>query len=629
MAKKQNPLELPVYLFHQGTNYRAYEFLGAHRIKGSSKKGVMFRTWAPNARNVSVIGDWNFWSAGADPMHKISDGVWECRVDGLEDYARYKFAIETPSGEIVEKADPYAFHSETRPGTASVICSPKYRWGDKKWLEHRAKWDMYHSPVNIYEVHIGSWKKYQDGNFFDYRKCAEELAAYAKEMHYTHIELLPVTEHPFDGSWGYQCLGYFAPTSRYGKPEDFMYFVDTLHKNGIGVIMDWVPAHFPKDAVGLMSFDGEPCYEYKNPQMGEREDWGTKVFDFGRNEVRCFLASSAMYWLEKYHIDGMRVDAVSSMLYRDYGKKENEWERNQFGGRENIEAIGMLRDINTAINKEYPGVMMVAEEATSFPMVSRPAADGGLGFNFKWNMGWMNDTLSYMSLDPIYRQHHHNKLTFGMMYAFSENFILPFSHDEVVHGKCSLINKMPGEYDQKFAGLRALLAYMIGFPGKKLLFMGQEFGHFIEWDEKRELDWFLLQYDSHRNVHECSKELNKLYLEHPECWENDENWEGFQWASCNEADRNALAFRRIAKDGSELLFAFNFCPNEYRGFHVEVPKNSEWEEIFSTDETRFGGSGNFKNPEKDSFDAGGDRHFIGIDLAPLSAVVFKKIKPVK
>ncbi|MBQ5666716.1 MAG: 1,4-alpha-glucan branching enzyme, partial [Oscillospiraceae bacterium] len=369
--------------------------------------------------------------------------------------------------------------------------------------------------------------------------------------------------------------------------------------------------------------------EYKNPQMGEREDWGTKVFDFGRNEVRCFLASSAMYWLEKYHIDGMRVDAVSSMLYRDYGKKENEWERNQFGGRENIEAIGMLRDINTAVNKEYPGVMMVAEEATSFPMVSRPAADGGLGFNFKWNMGWMNDTLSYMSLDPIYRQHHHNKLTFGMMYAFSENFILPFSHDEVVHGKCSLIGKMPGEYDQKFAGLRALLAYMIGFPGKKLLFMGQEFGHFIEWDEKRELDWFLLQYDSHRNVHECSKELNKLYLEHPECWENDENWEGFQWASCNEADRNALAFRRIAKDGSELLFAFNFCPNEYRGFHVEVPKNSKWEEIFSTDETRFGGSGNFKNPEKESFDAGGDRHFIGIDLAPLSAVVFKKIKPVK
>lgn len=624
MTKKQNPLELPVYLFHQGTNYRAYEFLGAHKIRGSRKKGVMFRTWAPNAKAVSVVGDWNYWSVGADPMHKISDGIWECRVDGLDEFTRYKFAIETPYGETVMRADPYAFHTETRPNTASMICAPKYKWGDKKWIENRAKWDMYHSPVNIYEVHIGSWRKYHDGNFFDYRKTADELAAYAKEMNYTHVELLPVTEHPFDGSWGYQCLGYFAPTSRYGKPEDFMYFVDTLHKAGIGVIMDWVPAHFPKDEGGLREFDGAPCYEYKNPLMGEREDWGTKVFDFGRNEVRCFLASSAMYWIEKYHIDGIRVDAVSSMLYRDYGKSGNEWERNQFGGRENIEAIGMLRDINTAVNKEYPGVMMVAEESTSFPMVSRPAADGGLGFNFKWNMGWMNDTLSYMSLDPIYRQHEHGKLTFGMMYAFSENFILPFSHDEVVHGKCSLINKMPGEYDQKFAGLRALFAYMMGFPGKKLLFMGQEFGHFIEWDEKRELDWFLLEYESHNKLQLLSKELNRLYKETPACWENDENWEGFNWASCNEAGKNALAFRRIAKDGSQLLFAFNFCPNEYKGFHVEVPKNSKWEEIFSTDEERFGGSGWYKNGTRESWEEG-DSSFAAVDLAPLSAAIFKKL----
>ncbi|MBP1575635.1 MAG: 1,4-alpha-glucan branching protein GlgB, partial [Oscillospiraceae bacterium] len=560
----------------------------------------------------------------ADPMHKISDSVWECRVDNLEDYTRYKFAIETSWDEIIEKADPYAFHCETRPNTASMVCSPKYKWGDKKWLENRKNWDMYHSPVNIYEVHLGSWKKYHDGNFFDYRKSADELAAYAKEMNYTHVELLPVTEHPFDGSWGYQCLGYFAPTSRYGTPEDFMYFVDTLHKNGIGVIMDWVPAHFPKDSVGLTNFDGEPCYEYKNPQMGEREDWGTKVFDFGRNEVRCFLASSAMYWLEKYHIDGIRVDAVSSMLYRDYGKKDNEWERNQFGGRENIEAIGMLRDINTAVNKEYPGVMMVAEESTSFPMVSRPAANGGLGFNFKWNMGWMNDTLSYMSLDPIYRQHHHNKLTFGMMYAFSENFILPFSHDEVVHGKCSLISKMPGEYDQKFAGLRALFAYMMGFPGKKLLFMGQEFGHFIEWDEKKELDWFLLQYDSHRNLQSLSKELNRIYKAYPACWENDENWEGFQWSSCDQADRNVLAFRRIAKDGSQLLFVFNFCPNEYRDFRVEVPMETYWKEILSTDEKCYGGSGNYENGIREAyFDCG--RAVISTDMAPLSAAIFELV----
>ncbi len=622
MAKKQDPLELPLYLFHSGKNYRAYEFLGAHKIKGSRKKGVTFRTWAPNAKSVSVVGDWNYWSKGADPMHKISDGVWECRVDGLSDYARYKFAVESADGNTVLKSDPYAFHCETRPNTASVLCSPKYIWKDKKWLEHRKNRDMYHSPVNIYEVHLGSWKRYPDGNFFDYRKSAEELAEYVKEMGYTHIELLPITEHPFDGSWGYQCLGYFAPTSRYGTPEDFMYFVDTMHKNKIGVIMDWVPAHFPKDEVGLINFDGTPCYEYKNPQMGEREDWGTKVFDFGRNEVRCFLSSSAMFWIEKYHIDGIRVDAVSSMLYRDYGKSGDNWERNQFGGRENLEAIGLLRDINTAVNKEYPGVMMIAEESTAWPMVTKPAAEGGLGFNFKWNMGWMNDTLSYMSLDPIYRQHHHNKLTFGMMYAFSENFILPFSHDEVVHEKNSLINKMPGSYEQKFAGLRALFAYLIGFPGKKLLFMGQEFGHFTEWDEKKQLDWLLLDYESHRKLKELSKELNELYKSHPECWENDENWNGFMWASCDEADRNAVAFHRISNDGKRLLFVFNFCPNEYKNFKLAVPDGSNWKEILSTDEKRFGGSGNYENKTKKCYFEG-EKTVISVDMAPLSAEIFE------
>ncbi len=624
MTKKQNPLELPVYLFHQGTNYRAYEFLGAHRIKGSHKKGTVFRTWAPNAKSVSVIGDWNYWSFGADPMVKISDGIWEGRVDNLEDFARYKFAIETQDGRILEKSDPYAFHAETRPGTASMLCSPKYRWGDKKWLTHRSEWDMHKSPVNVYEVHLGSWKKYQDGNFFDYRKIADELCEYVKDMNYTHVEVLPVTEYPFDGSWGYQCTGYFAPTSRYGKPEDFMYFVDKMHKAGIGVIMDWVPAHFPKDAAGLMEFDGAPCYEYKNPQMGEREDWGTKVFDFGRNEVRCFLASSAMYWIEKFHIDGLRVDAVSSMLYRDYGKEGDNWEKNQFGGRENIEAIGMLRDINTAVNMQYPGVMMVAEESTAFPMVSRPAADGGLGFNFKWNMGWMNDTLSYMSLDPIYRRHHHDKLTFGMMYAFSEHFILPFSHDEVVHCKHSLIEKMPGEYDQKFMGLKALFGYMAGFPGKKLLFMGQDFGQFIEWDENKELDWFLLEYETHRNLHNFAREMNKLYKETPAFWNNDDNWEGFQWASCEDRDRNALAFRRIADDGSEVLCVYNFCPNEYRDFRVDIPEGTAWKQVLSSDENRFGGSGWFENGERSAWNDNG-RNVLSVDCAPLSVTIFKKV----
>ncbi len=624
MTKKQNPLELPVYLFHQGTNYRAYEFLGAHRVRGSHKKATVFRTWAPNAKSVSVIGDWNYWSFGADPMVKISEGIWEGRVDNLEDFARYKFAIETQDGRILEKADPYAFHSETRPGTASVICSPKYRWGDKKWLARRAEKNVYQSPMNVYEVHLGSWKKYQDGHFFDYKKLADELCEYVKEMNYTHIEVLPVTEYPFDGSWGYQCTGYFSPTSRYGKPEDFMYFVDKMHKAGIGVIMDWVPAHFPKDAAGLMEFDGAPCYEYKNPQMGEREDWGTKVFDFGRNEVRCFLASSAMYWIEKFHIDGIRVDAVSSMLYRDYGKDGDNWEKNQHGGRENLEAIGMLRDINTAVNMQYPGVVMVAEESTSFPYVTKPAADGGLGFNFKWNMGWMNDTLSYMSLDPIYRRHHHDKLTFGMMYAFSEHYILPFSHDEVVHCKHSLIEKMPGDYEQKFMGLKALFAYMIGFPGKKLLFMGQDFGQFIEWDENKELDWFLLEYDSHRSLHNFEKKLNAFYKETPALWENDENWEGFQWASCNEADKNALAFRRIGNDGSEVLCVYNFCPVENRDFWVDVPEGSKWKQVLSTDDPEFLGSGQHNNGTKEAFQYG-EKNCLSVDMAPLSATIFKKI----
>ena len=625
---KQN-LDLPLYLFHQGTNFRAYEFLGAHSAEKNGERGFVFRVWAPNARGVFVTGSFCGWDEKAFPMEKISvGGVWEAFVPGAKKGDLYKFAVASKKGKTLLKADPYAFHSETRPATASVVYEPEYQWGDGDWLERRKKTDIKTRPVNIYEVQLGSWRRYPDGEVFDYRKSADELSAYAVKMGYTHVELMPVTEYPFDGSWGYQCLGYFSPTSRYGAPEDFMYFVDTLHKAGLGVIMDWVPAHFPKDGYGLSDFDGEACYEYKNPLMGEREEWGTRVFDFGRSEVRCFLISSAMYWLDKYHIDGIRADAVSSMLYRDYGKQDGKWLPNKFGGKENLEAVSLLRDLNDAVSKEYPGVITVAEESTAWPLVTKPAASGGLGFTLKWNMGWMNDTLHYMSLDPVFRSYNHDKLTFGMMYAFSESYVLPFSHDEVVHGKCSLINKMPGSYEQKFAGLRALYAYMTGYPGKKLLFMGQEFGQFIEWDENREIDWLLLQYETHRRLWDWSRALNLLYKESPALWGEGDGWENFSWASCDAAAENAAAFRRMdAETGEELLFVFNFSANPNPGFACGLPEKGSWREILNSDDPTFGGSGEYLNGALRSRKkpAGGFENSVEVKLAGLSAAVFRRI----
>ncbi len=625
-------LEFPIYLFHQGTNFRAYELLGAHSAKAGGESGFVFRVWAPNAKAVSVAGSFCKWDERAHPMVKISGGgIWEAFVPGVKQGDLYKFAITAKNGKRLLKADPYAAHCETRPATASIVYEPEYKWGDGKWLAARKKADFKSKPLNIYEVQLGSWRRYKDGEIFDYRKSADELAAYAKDMGYTHVELLPITEYPFDGSWGYQCLGYYAPTSRYGAPEDFMYFVDTLHRAGLGVIMDWVPAHFPKDGYGLIDFDGGACYEYKNPLMAEREEWGTRVFDFGRSEVRCFLISSAMYWIEKYHIDGIRADAVSSMLYRDYGKKDGRWLPNKFGGKENFEAVALLRDLNTAAAKEYPGVMTIAEESTAWPYVTKPASAGGLGFSFKWNMGWMNDTLHYMSLDPVFRSYNHDKLTFGMVYAFSENYILPFSHDEVVHGKCSLINKMPGEYEQKFSGLRALFAYMIGCPGKKLLFMGQEFGQFIEWDENREIDWLLLQYESHRRLWDWSRALNHLYIESPSLWNEQDGWENFSWASCDSAAENAVAFRRMDREsGDELMFVFNFSANPNQGVVCGLSEKSSWREILNSDDPAFGGSGDYLNStlrsRKRPF--GGFENSVTVKLAPLSAAVFRKIKKV-
>ena len=589
-AKKKNELDVPVYLFHQGSNGRSYEFLGAHITKVGRVSGVVFRVWAPNAAAVAVCGGWNDWNACADPMEKVSDGgVWERFVPNIGAGELYKFAVTTKKGSVLLKADPYAFHNETRPATASIVYSPEYTWNDGAWMAARRETDMRARPLNIYEVHLGAWRRYPDGSFFDYRKTAEELSEYVLNMGYTHIELMPVTEYPFDGSWGYQCLGYFAPTSRYGAPEDFMYFVDLMHQKGIGVIMDWVPAHFPKDSYGLADFDGAPCYEYKNPLMGERPEWGTKVFDFGRSEVRCFLISSAMYWLEQYHIDGIRADAVSSMLYRDYGRQGQNWERNRFGGRENLEAVSLLRSLNAAVAESYPGVMMIAEESTAWPEVTK-SGGRGLGFTFKWNMGWMNDTLSYMSLDPVFRAYNHDKLTFGLVYAFSESYILPLSHDEVVHGKKSLINKLPGNYEEKFDGIKTLFAYMTCYPGKKLLFMGQEFGQFIEWDEDREIDWLLLQYEKHEKLQKFVRVLNRLYLTRKELWNEPEGWNNFAWASCDEAGRNAVALRRMASSG-ELLCFFSFCPNPNPNFTVGVPEGSRWQLILSSDDKQFGGEG--------------------------------------
>ena len=580
---------LAQHLFYEGKNVRAYEYLGAHRQSDGS---VVFRTWAPNAKSISVVGDFNDWNPQANYMYKCnSGGVWECEIQGVADFCVYKYCVESNWNTMTQKSDPYGYHFETRPSNATRFYDIEgYEWNDQEWREKQVP-DKLDKPMNIYEMHAGSWRTYPDGNPFGYVKLAEELVPYLKEMNYTHVELMPMTEYPYDGSWGYQVCGYYAPTSRYGEPKDFMKFIDILHQNGIGVIMDWVPAHFPKDAHGLYRFDGTPTYEYSDWRKGEHKEWGTCVFDFGRNEVRSFLISNALFWLDKYHIDGLRVDAVASMLYLDYNRNNGEWMPNIYGGHENLEAVEFLKMLNTAVNKYYPNAMMIAEESTAWPQVTGKPEDGGLGFTFKWNMGWMNDSIRYFSMDPVYRSYDHNLLTFSLMYAFSEHFVLALSHDEVVYGKASMLQKMPGDYWQKFAGLRAFMTYVMAHPGKKLSFMGAEFGQFDEWNYQKQLDWNLLEYPMHAKLKEFNKQLNKFYLDHPELWEVDGSWHGFQWIALDDYQQSVISFRRIDKLGNELIAICNFCPVRREGYRIGVPVHGRYTQIFSSDAAEFGGTG--------------------------------------
>ena len=607
--------------FEMGESTDAYEIFGSF----INENGAVFRVWAPNAEKVSVVGDFNGWDIQLNPMKSIGYGVWEAKIKNLKKYDSYKYAVQSREGNTVLKSDPYARHFETAPANASKIYRDDYKWGDGEWIEHKKSVNIYQSPVNIYEVHAGSWKTYKDGNSFSYVKLAEELSDYVKKMNYTHVELMPITEYPYEGSWGYQVTGYFAPTSRYGTPEDFKKFVDIMHRKGIGVILDWVPAHFPRDEHGLFRFDGTPCYEYSDPRKGEHKEWGTAVFDYGRPQVKSFLVSNAVFWLKEYHIDGLRVDAVASMLYLDYNREDGQWIPNIYGGKENLEAIELLRQVNTAAFESDPTVLMIAEESTAWPMVTKPAFDGGLGFNFKWNMGWMNDMLRYMSLDPLFRKNNHDCLTFSFFYAFSENFILPISHDEVVHGKCSMIGKMSGEYDQKFASLRAFYAYMMAHPGKKLLFMGQEFAQFIEWDYKKQLDWLLLDYDAHKKMQYFVKELNRFYLKHSQFWEIDYSWEGFEWISNDDNSQSIIAFRRKNSDGNEIITVCNFVPVGRQNYRIGVPKAGSYRRVFCTDDIKFGGatenSGISIKAEKEPMH--GCEYSLEIDIPPMSVSYFR------
>ena len=578
-------------LFYSGRDCRAFDYMGAHPFVQDGEQGYLFRVYAPEAEKVSVMGEFNDWNRDADYMTRDEQGIWEKFIPNIPEYAAYKYSVWAKSGDVFDKSDPYGFHFETRPGNATKAYDlDGYEWGDASWLDWRKKHLPYSNPVNIYECHLGSWKMHEDGNFYSYRQLADELVPYVKEMGYTHIEFMPLTEYPFDGSWGYQVIGYFAATSRYGTPKDLMYLIDKAHQASLGVIMDWVPAHFPKDGCGLVEFDGSHLYEYADPLKMEHKEWGTRVFDYGKVSTRNLLFSSAMFWIEKFHMDGLRVDAVASMLYLDYNR-QGEWRPNVHGGRENLEAVDFLRLLNEYILTDHPDVMMIAEESTAWPMVTKPGYDGGLGFNFKWNMGWMNDMLCYCSADPFFRKDMHDKITFSFMYAFSENYILPLSHDEVVHGKCSLISKMPPPYENQFGGLRALYGYMAAHPGKKMLFMGGEFAQFSEWAYQRGLDWMLLDYPAHRQMQAYVKALNHFYLATPQLWEQDTDWRGFEWISHEDNRNNIIAFRRVAKDGSDIVVVVNFSPEEQQEYRIGVPITGTYEEIFTSDKTEFGGSG--------------------------------------
>lgn len=595
-----NFTELDTYLFGQATHYDIYKKLGAHPATENGKKGVMFNVWAPHASRVWVIGSFNDWDEEANEMKRLETGnmgIYELFIPEAKEGDFYKYLIETPDNTKLYKADPYANYAEMRPGTASRIWDiNQFKWTDRTWMKNRAETeDMYSKPMSIYEVHVGSWMRHpgrEDEGFYSYRELAEALTAYVKDMGYTHVELMGILEYPFDGSWGYQVTGYFAPTARYGTPDDFAYFINYLHKNNIGVILDWVPAHFPRDAHGLADFDGEPLYEYADPRKGEHPDWGTKIFDYGRSEVKNFLIGSALLWIEHYHIDGLRVDAVASMLYLDYGKKDGEWVANKFGENKNLEAIEFFRHINTLITGRNHGTAMIAEESTAWPMVTGEAKDGGLNFNYKWNMGWMHDFLDYMKLDPYFRKSNHYKMTFAMSYNASERYILVLSHDEVVHLKCSMLNKMPGEGIEKFQNLMVGYAYMLGHPGKKLLFMGQEFGQEREWSEERELDWYLLEQPYHKNLLNYVKALLHIYKKYPSMYELDHTWTGFEWINADDADRSIFSFVRKSKNGkNNLLFICNFTPVEREDYRVGVPTGGKYKLVLNSDDTKFGGSG--------------------------------------
>ncbi len=619
-------LQNHLFLYHNGRDYKTYEFLGSKPYQEHQKNGVVFRVWAPNVASVSVVGDFNQWDRLLNPMTIInSEGIWELFLENIKEYALYKYSIETYDHRILLKSDPYAYHFETRPDTASRYYDiSKFEWKDMEWINHRRSHNIYESPVNIYEVHASSWKRYKDGNFLEYETLAKELISYVKAMGYTHIELMPIAEHPYDRSWGYQITGYYAPTSRYGTPKDFMQFVNLCHQSGIGVIIDWVPAHFPKDAHGLYEFNGSCCYEYASGWKQEHNGWGTRVFDYGKREVKSFLISNAIFWLEQYHIDGLRVDAVASMLYLDYCR--TDWQPNQYGGHENLEAVTFFKELNVAVFEMFPDTLMIAEESTSWPLVTRPAYLNGLGFNFKWNMGWMNDMLQYISLDPIYRKHLHRAITFSFHYAFSENFILPISHDEVVYGKCSLISKMPGSYEDKFANTRLFLAYMMAHPGKKLLFMGNEIAQFKEWDYDGEVEWFLLDYEMHRKFKDYVARLNFFYLNHPALWQIDFSWEGFAWISSDDYENSIIAFRRIDKLQDELIIVCNFTPVVRDNYCIGVPWEGDYKEIFNTDCISYGGCG-FGNPDlicSIPSPLHGYQNSVSLTIPPLSAIFLKR-----
>ncbi len=623
--------DFDLYLFGEGTHYRTYEKMGAHPMTLDGVVGVHFAVWAPNAQRVSVIGWFNRWDGRHHPMqHRGNSGLWEIFIPNLIPGDLYKFEIKGRyGGYLAQKADPYGFAAEMRPKSASVVWDiHKYQWNDREWLDKRQTTNWFEAPMSVYEVHLGSWMRVPEDNcrWLTYRELADKLIPYVKELGYTHIELMPVSEHPFDGSWGYQTIGYYAITSRYGTPDDFKHFVDRCHQEGVGVILDWVPAHFPKDGHGLACFDGTHIYEHADPRKGEHKDWGTLIFNYGRNEVRTFLLSNAVFLADVYHIDGLRVDAVASMLYLDYSRKEGEWIPNQYGGRENLEAVDFLKKFNEIIHLEYPGFLTFAEESTAWPMVSRPTYLGGLGFDFKWNMGWMHDTLEYMCKDPVHRKYHHHSITFSLLYAFSENFILPFSHDEVVHGKGAMLSKMPGDLWQKFANLRLLYAYMFAHPGKKLLFMGGEVGQWREWNYHESVDWHLLQYDSHKKLGLFMRDMHRLYKELPALYQIDFNWEGFQWIDFHDWEQSIISFFRRGRDPRDVLVCIcNFTPVPRIGYRFGMPEPGVYEEILNSDAEKYGGS-NIVNPavlRTDDIPWMGRQQSIPVSVPPLGAVWLK------